>query len=170
MIKRLIFFIGILLRVAFLTLVERKILSFIQLRKGPNLVGILGLIQPIGDGLKLVSKQTIYNLFRNLFIFYVPLFFFFFSLVIWISILEMQGMKISNNFLFFLFLRRFGALLIFLSGWRGGRTFSFLGGIRASAQIISYEVVLSFFFLIPIIYFFNLSFHLLNEKVFILSN
>nr|YP_009380098.1 NADH dehydrogenase subunit 1 [Isodiametra pulchra]ARS00901.1 NADH dehydrogenase subunit 1 [Isodiametra pulchra] len=165
MIKSLLLFLGILLSVAFLTLVERKMLSYMQLRKGPNLVGVLGVMQPIGDGVKLLLKQTVNTIFSSMNLFSIPCLFFFFSLVIWLPVVGPQGLFFSQSFLFFLFLSSLSALLIFLTGWGGGSTFSFLGGVRASAQMISYEVILSFFFCLPMLGFFNLAFSFLSEDM-----
>jgi NADH:ubiquinone oxidoreductase subunit H len=78
--------------------------------------------------------------------------------VVWIPLVAGSGALFSNNFLFLLSVRRLRALLVFFSGWGGGRIFSFLGGIRASAQIVSYEVVLSFVFLMSLMGRFTLSF------------
>jgi NADH-ubiquinone oxidoreductase chain 1 len=165
MIKRLLIFIGILLGVAFLTLLERKILGYVHLRKGPNLVGIFGLMQPMRDGVKIVTKQTVMTNFRKINIILAPTIFFFLRLFIWISILQEGSVAFTNRFLFLLFVSRIGALIILLTGWGGGRTFSFLGGIRASAQIISYEVILSFLLSLRFLFFYNLRFFDLEEKI-----
>lgn len=82
MIKHLIILIGVLLRVAFLTLVERKILGFIHLRKGPNLVGVLGITQPFRDGIKLMRKQIILTSFRKVLAMGTPIVFFFVRILV----------------------------------------------------------------------------------------
>nr|YP_009380096.1 NADH dehydrogenase subunit 1 [Archaphanostoma ylvae]ARS00899.1 NADH dehydrogenase subunit 1 [Archaphanostoma ylvae] len=168
MIKHLVMVIGILLSVAFLTLVERKVLGYIHLRKGPNLVGILGLTQPFSDGLKLVSKQIILTSFSKMMISSAPVIFFFISILVWMPLIN-GALSISQNFLLLLFLSSLGALLIFIAGWGGGSTFSFMGGIRASAQMISYEVILSFLLMLPLLFFFQLCFQNLNLMMFLSS-
>ena len=145
MIKSLIFLISILLRVAFVTLWERKILRYAQSRKGPNLVGAVGVLQPFRDGLKLLSKEKSSWGGNSLLLSLSPLFFFLINLLAWIS-LPLRGLNMSRGILCLLVLRSLGGMLIFLTGWNGSRRYSFIGGVRASAQIISYEVVISFFF------------------------
>ena len=154
-IKVLILELLVLLSVAIFTLWERKVLRYSQNRKGPNLVGIVGVIQPFRDGLKLLTKKLIYPNGRELlFRFLSPFLFFLRRLIVWIPLFH-YNVYVNINFLFFLVVSSVSALLIFFSGWGVGRKFSFLGGVRASAQIISYEVVLSFSLLIPFLYFYS---------------
>ena len=148
MINRLIIIISILLSVAFITLLERKLLRYSQARKGPNLVGVLGLLQPFRDGLKLLLKKE--PQWRNsFFISFPPIMFWLSSLIFWIPLND-RGRIMKTSFLWLMVFSSLGGIFTFLTGWNGGRVYSILGGIRASAQIISYEVVLSFFFLMRI--------------------
>ena len=128
MIKFLVLFICVLLTVAFFTLLERKILGFSQFRKGPNLTGVVGLLQPFSDGLKLLTKEDSKRFFKRLSINISPPLFFLSGLIVWSSILESSNLFFRNFFLFFLLFRRLGALLVFFAGWGGGRRFSLLGG------------------------------------------
>nr|UMI39139.1 NADH dehydrogenase subunit 1 [Heterochaerus australis] len=157
MIKSLIFLISILLSVAFVTLWERKILSYAQSRKGPNLVGAVGVLQPFSDGLKLLSKEKSSWGGNSLLLSLSPLFFFLINLLAWIS-LPLSGLNMSSGILCLLVLSSLGGMLIFLTGWNGSSSYSFMGGVRASAQMISYEVVMSFFFLMGFSMFFSFSF------------
>ena len=162
MIKRLSFLISILLRVAFVTLWERKVLRYAQSRKGPNLVGTLGVLQPFSDGLKLLTKEKSFWGGNSTILSLSPLLFFIINLLAWLS-LPLRGLRLRRGLLCLLVFRSLGGLLIFLTGWNGGRRYSFIGGVRASAQIISYEVVISFFFLARLRMFFRFSFR--NTKL-----
>jgi len=156
MITSIFLLISLLLSVAFVTLIERSLLRYSQRRKGPNLVGVYGLLQPFRDGIKLLTK--IQPMWRNsFFISFSPLIFWFTCLSFWISITDARMVN-KTSFLWLLVFRSLGGIIIFLRGWNGGSIYSVLGGIRASAQIISYEVVLSFFFLIRLCYSSKFSF------------
>lgn len=149
MINRIILLLTILLGVAFITLLERKLLSYAQSRKGPNLVGPLGLLQPFRDGLKLlIKKEPLWG--NNFFISIPPILFWVVALVFW-SNLTSGGSLNGISFLWLMVFRSLGGILTFLTGWNGGRVYSVMGGIRASAQMVSYEVVLSFFFLMALL-------------------
>ena len=166
MIKRIFFLLSILLRVAFVTLWERKILSYSQSRKGPNLVGVLGVFQPFRDGIKLLIKEKSSWGGNAILLSLSPLFFFLINLFAWTS-LPLRGLNISRGILCLLVLRSLGGILVFLTGWNGARRYSFMGGVRASAQMISYEVVISFFFLIGLSIFFRFSFSNSKSTVFL---
>ena len=142
--KFLIFLITLLISVAFLTLLERKVLSSLQRRRGPNKVGFLGLLQPLADGLKLLFKETIVPFKANQFLFLLaPLLVLFFSLASWVVLPFSEQMLVCDlNFglLYILAVSSLGVYGIILAGWSSNSRYAFLGSLRSSAQMISYEV------------------------------
>nr|YP_010044307.1 NADH dehydrogenase subunit 1 [Cerace xanthocosma]QPF22957.1 NADH dehydrogenase subunit 1 [Cerace xanthocosma] len=145
--------LGVLIGVAFLTLLERKVLSYIQIRKGPNKLGVLGILQPFSDAIKLFTKEQTYPLFSNYFVYYFsPIFSFFLSLLIWMVIPYYFNMISFNlGFLFFFCCTSLGVYMLMLAGWSSNSNYSLLGGLRAVAQTISYEVSLALIMLSVII-------------------
>jgi len=145
--KFLILIIPILLSIAYLTLIERKIIGYSQLRKGPNLVGLYGSLQPLADGLKLFSKELLVPSHVDILsYFFSPILALFISLGIWVIIPFESQFNIFNSSLSLLFIFAFGSISIYsilISGWSSNSKYSFLGSIRAAAQMISYEVCLS---------------------------
>jgi NADH-quinone oxidoreductase subunit H len=136
--------IFILICVAYLTLAERKILGSIQLREGPSVVGLFGLLQPLADGLKLILKETIIPRNSNSIIFIMsPFLTFSLSLIPWSVIPFGTFSCISDvefSVLFVLAVSSLNVYGIILAGWSSNSKYAFLGAIRSSAQIISYEV------------------------------
>jgi len=134
----------VILIVALFTLLERKVWASIQLRRGPNIVGFLGLLQPIADAIKLITKETIIpGLSNSLLFVFGPIITFMFSLVSWGIIPVYYGGILSdiNAGLLFLFsISSLGVYGIILSGWASNSKYAFLGSLRAAAQFISYEV------------------------------
>lgn len=150
-----IFLVFILVRVTFLTLLEQKVLRYVQIRKGPNKVGFLGIFQPFCDAIKLFLKEFILPIYSNyIFFYFSPIFSLILSLLIW-CIFPFFFNCINFNLIFLFIFRciRIGVYFILFSGWSSNSNFSLLGSLRAVAQTISYEVCIIFFFMF---YFFSI--------------
>jgi NADH-quinone oxidoreductase subunit H len=146
--KSLIIIIAVLLGVAYFTLAERKILGAIQRRKGPNVVGFQGLLQPLADGLKLFVKESIMPSSANKGLFVLaPMLTFFLSLIGWGVIPFGKDTVISDLNLGLLYIFTVSSLAVYgivLSGWSSNSKYAFLGALRSSAQMISYEISMGF--------------------------
>ena len=147
----LLYIVIILLVVAFYTLAERKLLAAVQRRKGPNVNGFWGLLQPIYDGIKLIFKENLYPFkIEKLLFILAPVVTFIISFTLW-SLMPLYFINFSSNLylnllLFFAF-SSIGVYGIIFGGWASNSKYAFLGALRSSAQMISYEIVLGTIFL-----------------------
>lgn len=141
--KVLVVLVPLLVAVAFVTLAERKALGPIQGRIGPNLAGVWGLLQPLADGLKLFSKEIVFPLHINFYLFWFsPVLALALALVAWGVMPWGQAALIDFplGLLYLLAISSISVYAILMSGWASNSKYAFLGGIRAAAQMISYEV------------------------------
>jgi NADH-quinone oxidoreductase subunit H len=140
--------VPVLLAVAYLTYAERKVIGAMQLRKGPNVVGPFGLLQPIADGVKLFLKETIIPSGANKAVFIMaPMLTFLLSLVAWAVIPFGKGMVLANinvGILYLFAISSLGVYGILMAGWASNSRYAFLGAVRSAAQMVSYEVSMGF--------------------------
>lgn len=147
-IKILAIVLPVILSIAYFTLAERKVMGAIQRRRGPNVVGAYGLLQPLADGVKLVLKETILPSSSDKIVFVLaPIITFVLSLMGWAVIPFNETALLSDiniGILYLFAISSLGVYGIMLSGWSSNSKYAFLGGLRSTAQMVSYEVSMGF--------------------------
>ncbi len=146
--KILLIVVPLLLAVAYLTYAERKVIGAIQLRRGPNVVGPFGLLQPLADGAKLFFKETVLPTSANRVVYLMaPMLTFSLALIAWSVIPFWDGGVLANinvGVLFLFAISSLGVYGVIMAGWASNSKYAFLGGLRSAAQMVSYEVSMGF--------------------------
>jgi NADH-quinone oxidoreductase subunit H len=146
LVKIIMFLVPILISVAYLTLAERKVIASMQLRKGPNVSGPFGLLQPIFDAIKLLFKETIIPNRANKKLFIAaPMLTYVLAMIGWAVVPVNEGWVLANinvGVMYLFAISSLGVYGIIIAGWASNSQYSFLGAIRSSAQMVSYEVSL----------------------------
>lgn len=157
--RTIVIIIIILLGIAFFTLLERKVLGYSQLRKGPNKVRVLGLLQPIADAIKLFLKQNLLLVKVNWFIFLLsPMIALVLALLLWL-LYPFYGNRLIFilGVFYFLSLSRVNVYTILLAGWVSNSKYALLGRIRRIAQTVSYEVSMGVILIRPLLFWASIS-------------
>ena len=138
--------VPLLVAVAYLTLAERKVMASMQRRKGPNVVGFFGILQPLADGLKLLIKEPVLPSSANTVVFLAaPVVTFLLALISWAVIPFGEGMVLSDldiGMLYIFAISSLGVYGVIMAGWSSNSKYAFLGALRSTAQMVSYEVSL----------------------------
>jgi NADH-quinone oxidoreductase subunit H len=146
--KILAIVVPLLISVAYFTIAERKIMGIIQRRRGPNVIGFVGLLQPLADGLKLFVKETILPSNSNIIVFLIaPILSFLLSLISWSVIPFSETIVLSDINVGILYLFATSSLSVYgivMAGWSSNSKYPFLGALRSAAQMISYEISIGF--------------------------